>query len=120
MPGADDVRLLGKAHAACGLIRPQHFLDPLVELSLADRAAEMRTGILVGKEALAASEDSDLHAPDPDDAIVAVGEVAGGADLDLVHVRAPPSAAGTTWRGPAGLGSRRESWRKSRPRFPSP
>src|SRR5262245_35360471 len=103
VPGTDDVAPLGETKAAAGLVRRKLFLDARDHLSLTDRAAVVRTMILIGDEAVALAENSDLEGVDPQHAIAPFHELAEFAHHDLVHrltlacpiTRAP--RAGTTF-----------------------
>src|SRR5919204_1816560 len=103
VPGTDDVAPLGETKAAAGLVRRKLFLDARDHFSLTDRAAVVRAMILIGDEAVALAENSDLERVDPQHAIAPFHELAELAHHDLVHrftlacpiTRAP--RAGTTF-----------------------
>ena len=85
--------LLGEPQAAAGLVRRQLLLDARDHLALTDRAAVVRAKILVGHQAVALPEDSELEGVDAEHAIAALHELAELAHHDLVHRFTPLSCS---------------------------
>src|SRR5579863_4555371 len=85
MPRADDVARFAEAQPGAFLVGGDDFLDLVEDLALADRAAGMRAGILVGQHLAAGAEDADFEFVDGEDPIVAVRNVGELADRDFIH-----------------------------------
>jgi hypothetical protein len=75
VPRADDVALFAEAQAGAFLFRCYYFLDLVENLALADRAAGMRTDILIGEHVAAGAKDPDLDVVEGEYPVIAIGNV---------------------------------------------
>ena len=64
-------------------------LDLMEDLALADRAAGMRTDVLVGQHLAAGAENADLDLVQDENPVVAVGDIGQLAHRDFVHRLSP-------------------------------
>src|SRR5271154_3331528 len=85
VPRAYDVALFAEAEPRALLVRRDYFLDLIENLALADRAASVRTDILIGQHLAAGAENADFERFKRENPVIPICDIGQLANRDFFH-----------------------------------